>query len=687
MVLHTLRRWLPRSARPQKRKPIRSRPRCAPSLEALEDRVVPAKFVDLGPLRFGGDFTQDGDNYSATGIVQLGLAPVMTEDFTPLVNIATNAGGSVAFTVGTADPTFTVTNAAVAAALGSPGTTLWQTTDAARFDVASLIGGGVSLTSGGQPFAVAGATFTLDSLAFFNPGGGGTDDAQVRLHGGLTVAPLTALTLIVGGADFVTIDAAGVNLNLVSGPVSGSLTLGGLAFDTAGLQAAYDAGGGQFVLSGPSSFQLEGNAVGVTFGNPGLVVADGFVQQVRLALAGDLTVGGLTFSAGGLPVTYTDSTQTYTVTGDATVTVVGQPHPQSLTVVLGGGDTQGLVITNGALTNFDMTYQGNLMLQTLEVQAGDPADPLTIAYTPGSGEYTLTGPIAIETLFGATATLGESGQDVLKVRDGSFDFVDFNLSLSDVNLGAFTITTLQVAFTPDSFSATLDLMFPNNWAVGGTVGFLDGKLNDIGFNFQSGGSEGIEIADTGIQITGFCGKVQNLQNPADLIVSGSLTATWGTAQIFTMTGGFTVSKDELVLDADVNFLDGSSTATGTLTLDWGAQNYELQVSASWYYGLFTFEAVIDLSDGDELYVRAEADVNVPQFVPFIGGDRLASVDFVLEYHGGQPLSDSFVAGWVDFLDLFEVGVKVDFNGNFSVIGSGQIQQLEAPPPMDPPPPV
>src|SRR5262249_54268109 len=200
-------------------------------------------------------------------------------------------------------------------------------------------------------------------------------------------------------------------------------------------------------------------------------------------------------------------------------------------------------------------------------------------------------------------------------------------------------------------------------------------------------SEGIEIADTGIQITGFCGKVQNLQNPADLIVSGSLTATWGTAQIFTMTGGFTVSKDELVLDADVCFLDGSSTATGTLTLDWGAQNYELQVSASWYYGLFTFEAVIDLSDGDELYVRAEADVNVPQFVPFIGGDRLASVDFVLEYHGGQPLSDSFVAGWVDFLDLFEVGVKVDFNGNFSVIGSGQIQQLEAPPPMHPQPQV
>src|SRR5262249_16881371 len=108
--LRNVRRCLSRPRpRPDARTAVR-RPRLA--LEALEDRSRPSQFVDLGPLRFDGDFTQDGDNYSASGTVQLGLAPVMQEAFTPLVNIATNAGGSVAFTVGTSDPTFTVTNAA-----------------------------------------------------------------------------------------------------------------------------------------------------------------------------------------------------------------------------------------------------------------------------------------------------------------------------------------------------------------------------------------------------------------------------------------------------------------------------------------------------------------------------------------------------------------------------------------------
>src|SRR5262249_40162222 len=159
----------------------------------------------------------------------------------------------------------------------------------------------------------------------------------------------------------------------------------------------------------------------------------------------------------------------------------------------------------------------------------DPADPLTIAYRPSAGDYALTGTISVETIFGATATLGANGQDVLKVRDGSFVFENFNLQMSNVNLGAFTITTLQGSFTPDSFTATLELMFPNNWRVGGTIGFLGGKLNTIGLELQSGGG-GIPIPDTGITITGFSGEVQNLQHPSNLIVSGSLTATWGTKE-------------------------------------------------------------------------------------------------------------------------------------------------------------
>ncbi|MBA4067496.1 MAG: hypothetical protein C0501_28060, partial [Isosphaera sp.] len=656
--------------------PVRRPRRPALGVEAFEDRVLPAQLVDLGAIALSGDFTRDGNTFTATGQVQVGFAPGSGETFAALIDVTPDAGGSVTFTTGTAAPAFTVTDAAVTAARGDVGLPLFRTAGAATFSVADLTGAGAAVRSGAWPFAVAGGTFTLDTLAFFDSPG----DPTVRLQGGLVVAPFTSLTLAVDGSEFVTIGSAGLTLTGVSGPVRGSLSLGGLAFDTAGLAARFDAGGDQFVLTGGSSFRLEGNAVGVTFGGPGIVFADGVVQQVGVAFAGDLAVGGLSFTTNQLTLTYTDGNQTFTATGQSSVTVAGAP----LMVALGGGMTSGLVVTGGALKTLDMTTTGILMLQELEVQAGDAGDPLTIAYTPGSGEYVLTGTVVIETLFGATATLGPSGPDVLRVKDGAFVFENFNLSLSNVNLGAFTITAFQVAFTPDSFTATLDLMFPGNWMVGGTIGFLDGELNTVGLLFN--GSPGIPIADTGVSITGFSAEVQNLENPADLIVSGSLTASWGSMGFVSATGGFTVSRDELVLDATVKFLGGMlGTATGTLTLDWGTRNYELAVDASYLSGTFTGEAVLDFSDGDELYVRAEADLNVPRVIPFVGGDRLAGIDFVLEYFGGRPLSDSFVAGWVDFLDLFEVGARVDFTGAVSVIGSSQINQIDSPPPTNPAP--
>ena len=66
------------------------------NLECLEDRTVPSQYVDLGALRFGAEsFQQNGNTYSASGTIQLGLAPTGQEAFTPLVDI----DGSVSFTV------------------------------------------------------------------------------------------------------------------------------------------------------------------------------------------------------------------------------------------------------------------------------------------------------------------------------------------------------------------------------------------------------------------------------------------------------------------------------------------------------------------------------------------------------------------------------------------------------------
>jgi hypothetical protein len=82
MLARTLRRRTSRSTS------SRGRPRPPRlTLEALEDRIVPAGPVDLGPLRFLGDYSQVGKQYTFNGgDVQLGLKPASAEAFVKLLN-------------------------------------------------------------------------------------------------------------------------------------------------------------------------------------------------------------------------------------------------------------------------------------------------------------------------------------------------------------------------------------------------------------------------------------------------------------------------------------------------------------------------------------------------------------------------------------------------------------------------
>src|SRR5262249_40505650 len=213
------------------------------ALEALEDRVVPAPFVDLGPLRFGAEaFTVVGNNYSASGQVQLGLAPAQGEAFTPLVNINTPlTDGSVSFTVDTPDPRFTVTNATVQAVVqGLPLLTLWSTTSSFTFDAAALASTGVPLAAGAVPFPTNEGQFTLTNRRCADPTGGSTEDAQIMLQGSLSNPVLVGLNMTVTGSNFLILDQTGLTLTGVDKAVSGGLSVGGLGFDISGLSVNYN---------------------------------------------------------------------------------------------------------------------------------------------------------------------------------------------------------------------------------------------------------------------------------------------------------------------------------------------------------------------------------------------------------------------------------------------------------------
>lgn len=653
-------------------------------VETLEDRLVLAQFFDLGDLRISADdFHTVGNDHTATGQVAVGLKPTSGEQFTPLINIdASLASGLVAFTTDTATPRFTVTNAKIESIIQSgPSLPLWQTTAAFTFDVHALTSSGVPLTSGALPFATDEGEFTLNNIRFADPTGGATTDAQLKLQGSLGNAPmLVGLNMSVTGDNFLEVDHNGLTLTGVDEAVSGGLSVGGLGFSVSDLAISYSSG--DFSLTGATSFTLENESVTADFKGAGLVVSEGVIENFDLALTSNLNVGGVSFTTNNLQVNYTANTSTYIVTGGASLSFEGQ----SLAVTFGGGGSDGLVITDGTLEQLDVSFVGSFKLLELEVDAGTQANPLRITYDRAQTLFTLAGQLSVPELFDATVILGTATQPGITIENGKFKLDDVTISLSDVPLGAFTLDELKVVYTETMFTVTVDVWFPEGWKLKGIVGFTDsGELDTLGFGLS--GNEGIEIADSGIMITGISGEVQNLDRPEELIVSGSLTAVWGTGQLITVTGGFKVDKDELVLDADVSVLDGLSKGTGRVVLDWGDQDYSIDVQLSWYDGMFTFQAVIDISSGgDDLYVKAKADVNIPDAIPFIGGKTLADLDFVLEWHAGD-LSNSFVAAWTDInllITKIDIGIKVTFDGDVSRIGSSTIHHIESPPPSTEP---
>jgi hypothetical protein len=651
-------------------------------LEVLEDRTVPdVQGFSVGPMYLYGDFFMDTqNNWWAKGEIKLGFAPADGEPFEELAVFSTEPDGKVWFSPSNPNPEFTVEKAELISMVSVPNLTLWQTETAFTFNAAALASatGGVNIYSGAHPFTVEAGQFTMDNIRFVDPDGAGEEKGQIWMQGRLTQVPLTGLSMTVAGSNFVKLTEQGVELTGVSPAFSGGLSIGGLVFSINNLSISYTDG--TFTLTGSAQISLaENENVEVIFASPGLQVSGGQILTFPLVLNSDLTFAGVHFATKNLRFNYANDV--FTLTGQVQATIGGQ----SLTVTFGQGGTAGLKIANGELTDLDMMFQGRLSLLGLEVELGTATNPITITYSQATATtpslFTLSGQLSVPQLWNAAVILGSQGHPGLVVKGGDFELEDVRFELSDVSLGAMTIDKLLVAFTSDTFAVTLDLWFPAGWKVKGYVQWEDGQLNGIDLGLE--GNQGIEIADTGIMITGFEAGVYNLQHPSDIVVTGKLEAIWLYRSFVQIEGDFTIDADELVLHGNINFLDGVGKGDVRLVLDWGEQDYTAAVKVDWLDGMIRFDAIINIHDGDSVYVKAKADVDVPDHIPFIGGKTLAEVDFVLEWRRDRPDDENFVAAWVD-LDFFffsiDVGVKVDFTGHASLIGSSFIHSIDSPPP-------
>ncbi|HFQ14975.1 MAG TPA: DUF11 domain-containing protein, partial [Rhodobacteraceae bacterium] len=135
----------------------------------------------------------------------------------------------------------------------------------------------------------------------------------------------------------------------------------------------------------------------------------------------------------------------------------------------------------------------------------------------------------------------------------------------------------------------------------------------------------------------------------------------------TGTGTFTI-VDKKVLEAsgtaDLNWNKGFLKYTGTFTaLD----------------GFFTANNTYYANSNFDFSFGGVTAVNVPNFVPYVGGKNLSSANYLVEFHNDSTMANDFAAGWQQVTVNFGIGtitmtagVKLNFDGSWNFIGAKSI---------------
>ena len=137
------------------------------------------------------------------------------------------------------------------------------------------------------------------------------------------------------------------------------------------------------------------------------------------------------------------------------------------------------------------------------------------------------------------------------------------------------------------------------------------------------------------------------------------------------TGSITVSASDLKLSGQVTLLGGLlGQGNATLDLNWTTGVYTVSGGFSMYDGIISFNGSLTITNQGDITLLANASVNVPGVIPFIGGQSLGNLNFYLQYRPGEDWTQSFVSAWTNvnlFFTSFTFGFKIDFEGDVSLI--------------------
>ena len=488
--------------------------------------------------------------------------------------------------------------------------------------------------------------------------------------------------------------------------INSTVNFSSLAMTATDLSFNYAAATG----SSPALFSLYGSVsvavAGVNLtGNlgtaalPGLTVVNGALTELNLGVSANFTLFGLTCDINDLTFFYqAGSTPEYVLYGSLSVLVGGN----TIAANLGTQADPGLIVQGSTVTQINMAISGSFKVDGFGFAIQDAG----ITYTTGNGStsYSIFGTFTLTDVFTATVQLGTgSSNPGITITNGVFvvDAITFNLD--NVPIGAFTLNYLTISYqaSNDEWYGAAQVTFPTGFALGASITFVSGQLEEIGVSYSAGTSTGIAVGDTGMFITEMSAELQNLNQPANIIASGTIEAVFGkkisiagtTCSLFAATGSFSADSQQLVISG--SYYEGAyqtngqwngilGTGTATVDLNWAAGVYSADISMSFYDGTFVISAEIAFDNSGDLGIIATASVNIPNGVPFIGGTRLGSMGFAFIYTASSGVGT--VAAWAS-VNLGFVSVTSGFqytfdskssqDGGLQIIGASQVSSLNS----------
>ena len=137
----------------------------------------------------------------------------------------------------------------------------------------------------------------------------------------------------------------------------------------------------------------------------------------------------------------------------------------------------------------------------------------------------------------------------------------------------------------------------------------------------------------------------------------------------------TISSEKMTGKGDITVIDSILVnGNGNFTFDWNKKFLEYKGGLSLVDGLIKSNGGFKVDSNFNINTSGTASVNVPKFIPWVGGAQIGSGNMAFKFSNDGNLANDYAAGW-GTVDIQKLGVHISFVAGFKVYFDGTVDTI------------